>query len=190
MKKEDLIKAVLVLAILALVGVAYFKHMTREDVPAQNMYRLANKHLEDGKLDEALDVFNKTITANPSYGGAYMGRAITLMQLKRYDESRKDFDKAIELNDKDATSYANRGILNDLTGKYEEALGDYRTALKLNPELSEGPGWFWRFLRNIDEKPPTIADRARYIEEELKKPEEKRLLRIPEIDEQQRMYKK
>jgi hypothetical protein len=45
-------------------------------------------------------------------------------------------------------------------------------------------------MRNVDEKPPTIADRAKYIEEELKKPPEERLLRVPEVDEEQRMYKK
>lgn len=190
MKKEDIIKAVLVLAILSLVGVAYFKHMTREDVPAENMFRLASKHLEDGKLDEALGVFNVTISENSAYPDAYMGRAITLMQLERFDESRKDFDKAIELDEKHAAAYANRGILNDRTGKYEDALKDYRKALELNPDLAEGPGWFWRFLRNIHEKPPTIADRVRYLEEELKKPEDERLLSIPEIDSQQRMYKK
>jgi len=188
--KKDIIKAVLVLAILALVGVAYYKHMTREDVPAENMFRLANKHLEDGKYQDALDEFNKTISENPTYADAFMGRGITLMQLERFDESRKDFDKAIELNEKLAPAYADRGVLNDRTGRYEEALKDYRKALELNPDLAEGPGWFWRFLRNIPEKPPTIADRARYLEEELKKPEKERLLRVPEIDSQQKMYKK
>jgi hypothetical protein len=44
-------------------------------------------------------------------------------------------------------------------------------------------------MRNIDEKPPTIKDRADYLEAELAKPEAERLLKIPEVDEKQRMYK-
>ncbi len=89
-----------------------------------------------------------------------------------------------------AQAYADRGILNDRAGQYEAALHDYRKALKLNPELAEGPGWLWRFLRNIPDRPPTIADRADYLEEQLKKPESERLLRVPELDAKQRMYKK
>ena len=65
----------------------------------------------------------------------------------------------------------------------------FQKAIELDEEILEGPGWLWRFLRNIDEKPPTIKDRAAYLEAELAKPEEERLLSVPELDEKQRMYK-
>jgi len=106
------------------------------------------------------------------------------------DESRKSFDRAIRLDNNYAQAYADRGILNDRDGRYEAALHDYRKALKLDPELAEGPGWLWRFLRNVPDPPPTIADRADYLEEQLKKPKRERLLRVPELDSKQRMYKK
>jgi len=105
-------------------------------------------------------------------------------------EQRVAVDAVSGLDGEFAQAYANRGILNDRAGRYEDALSDYKKALTLNPELAEGPGWLWRFLRNVPEAPPTIADRALYLQEELKKPEGDRLLRVPEIDEQQRMYKK
>lgn len=179
-----------VLTVLVIFAYFYFQYTVRENVPGENKYRLANKYLEEGKNDDALHTFNEALSLNPEYEEAYMGKAIALMQMKRYDESRKDFDKAIELNSRLAAAYANRGILNDRTGRYKDAVKDYRKALELDKELAEGPGWLWRFLRNIPEKPPTIADRADYIEKELKKPEGERLLRVPEIDAEQRMYKK
>ncbi len=74
-------------------------------------------------------------------------------------------------------------------GRHREALEDYREALRLDPSLAEGPGWLTRFLRNQWEPPPTIADRARYLEHELQKPPGERVLRRPEQDSQQRMYK-
>jgi hypothetical protein len=74
-------------------------------------------------------------------------------------------------------------------GDHRKALADYKKAIELDEEILEGPGWLWRFMRNIDEKPPTIKDRAAYLEAELAKPEEERLLQVPEIDEKQRMYK-
>jgi len=44
-------------------------------------------------------------------------------------------------------------------------------------------------MRNVDKKPPGIADRAAYLEKELQKPPGQRLLKVPELDDQQRMYK-
>ena len=41
----------------------------------------------------------------------------------------------------------------------------------------------------MHEKPPTIADRADYLETELAKPADERLLQLPEKDGEQRMYK-
>jgi len=187
---KNKLTVIISITVLAIFGYFFYQFTVRENVPGENKYRLANKHLEDGNLEEALAAFNEVIASYPEYKDAYMGRAITLMQMQEFDKARNDFDRAISLDENFATAYANRGILNDKTGRYQEALQDYRKAIALNPELAEGPGWLWRFLRNIPEKPPSILDRANYIEAELKKPESERLLRIPEIDAQQRMYKK
>ncbi|WP_435685082.1 hypothetical protein [Sedimenticola selenatireducens] len=85
-------------------------------------------------------------------------------------------------------AFANRGILKDQLGDYAGALSDYREGLRLEPELAEGPGFLTRFLRNQSERPPSIADRARYLAEQLAKPPAERLMRVPEQDHQQRAY--
>jgi tetratricopeptide (TPR) repeat protein len=182
--------AVIALTVLIIFAYFYFQYTVKENVPGENKFRLANKQLEDGSYDEALSTFDTVISEHPQYKEAYLGRAITLMQMERFNKSMADFDRALELDENFAQAYANRGILNDRTGRYEDAVSDYRKAVELEPTLAEGPGYIWRFLRNVSEKPPSIADRADYIEAELKKPESERLLRVPEIDEQQRMYKK
>ena len=187
---KNFVTPVIVLTALIIFAYFYYQYTVRENVPGENMLRMANKYLEDGKNDEALAKFNAVLMQYPEYKEAHFGRALALMQLGMFDESRAAFDTSIALEEKFAIAYANRGILNDRTGNYEDAVSDYRKALELNPELAEGPGWIWRFLRNIPEKPPSIADRADYIEVELKKPEGERLLRVSELDAQQRMYKK
>ena len=187
---KNKLTVIITLSILGIVGFYYYKYTVMESTPGENRYRLANKYLEDGDYDEALQIFDEVLVENPQYKEAHLAKAITLLQMGRLDASREAFDRAIGLDDDYAQAYADRGIMNDRAGQYEAALHDYRKALKLNPELAEGPGWLWRFLRNIPDPPPTIADRADYLEEELKKPKSERLLRVPELDSKQRMYKK
>lgn len=187
---KNTLTAIIVLSILGIVGFYYYKYTVMESTPGENRFRLANKYLEDGNYDEALQILDEVLVENVEYKEAHLAKAITLMQMGRLGESRKSFDRAIGLDNQYAQAYADRGILNDRAGQYEAALHDYRKALKLNPELAEGPGWLWRFLRNIPDRPPTIADRADYLEGQLKKPESERLLRVPELDSKQRMYKK
>ena len=181
--------AIIGLTILIVCAYLFFQYNRVENTPGENDYRLANKHLEDGNFDEAIRIFNDVLAQFPDYKDAHLGKALTLMQMDDLENSRLSFDKAIELDDDFAQAYANRGILNDRTGNYEDAVKDYKKAIVLNPDLTEGPGYIWRFLHNVSERPPTIADRAFYIETELKKPEAERLLKVSEIDEQQRMYK-
>jgi len=190
MKNRDLLIAAVGIGVLIFLAMGYYKTSSHESVPGENKYRLANKYLEDGKNEEALTIFNEALALNREYQPAFLGKAITLMQLERYDESREMFDQALALDKEFAEAYANRGILNDRTGDFEKAAEDYRTAISLKPKLAKGPGRLWKFLHNVSGKVPTIVDRADYIEEQLKKPEEERLLRVPGIDARQRMYKK
>jgi len=74
-------------------------------------------------------------------------------------------------------------------GDHQGALADYEMALKLAPETAEGPGMMTRFLRKQADKPPTIAERAIYLREQLAKPVTERLLQVPEQDAKQRPYK-
>ncbi len=187
---KNLLAAIIVLGVLAVFGYHYYRYSVMETTPGENQYRLGNKYLEDGKYEKALQIFDELLAEHTEYKEAHLARALTLLQMERFDEARESFDRAIEFDDRFANAYANRGILNDRVGQHEAALRDYRKALELDPELAEGPGFLWRFLRNIPEPPPTIADRADYLEEELKKSAGERLIRVPELDSKQRMYKK
>lgn len=152
-------------------------------------YRTGNLRLEDGNFHAALDEFNlllKEDIANPS---GLLGRALALKELGRLNEALEDVNTAIELKPDFAAAYANRGIILDHLGEYKEAILDYRKAVALDPELGEGPDWITLFLRNISKSPPTIIDRAYYLEFELKKPSSDRLLSDPEEDAKQRSYK-
>ena len=172
----------------AVVAFVLYWRTAVEDTPGDYHVKTGNYRLQDGQYDRAIAEFDLALEANPGHPLAYLGIALALMHQNRHEASLEAFGHALALDDSLAVAYADRGILHDRMGQHDLALRDYRRALALDPKLADGPGWLWRFLRNIPERPPTIADRAAYLEAELRKPPEARLLRRPEIDAQQRMH--
>jgi tetratricopeptide (TPR) repeat protein len=162
--------------------------------------RAGDIHLSGGEFADAIEDFNEALKVQPNHRGALLGKAAALMQMKRFDEAEKVLNHTIDfltanLDPDDPTgrgalaaAYGNRGILHDRQARYEQALADYIQSLKVDAEAVEGPGVIQRLLYH-DEKPSSIRDRAEYLYKQLQLPEEKRLLRLPEKDEQQRMYK-
>jgi len=183
-------KLIIMLSVfVAVVAFVFYWRAGTEEVPGDYNVRKGNYRLEDGKYDEAVKEFHTALEENPDHVMAHLGLAVSFMQMERNKDALEEFDRTIALDPKLAVAYADKGILLDRLGRYEEALALYKKALKLDDEILEGPGWLWRFLRNIDKKPPNIQQRAQYLEEQLQKPPEDRVLSIPEEDTKQRMYK-
>lgn len=171
------------------VGWSIYDTFVQERNPGDLEYLEANTLFEDGSYRRALAKYDAALAEAPGHLHALRGRARTLMQLGRFQEAMQDFDAAAARKPDFGATYANRGILHDRMGNYKKAIADYDRALELDPELDKGPHWLTRFLRLQPEKPPTVGDRARYLRQELSKPESERLLRVPEIDKEQRPYK-
>jgi len=177
------------IGLLVIIGLIFYWRAGVEKTPGDINVRTGNYRLEDGLYDQALKEFSEAIEKNPEHSMAHLGLAITYMQTEKYMKALQEFNLVIARAPELAAAYANRGILYDRLGEHRKALADYKKSLELDPEILEGPGFLWRFMRNIDEKPPTIKDRAVYLEAELAKPEGERLLKVPSEDEKQRMYK-
>lgn len=186
---RDYTKGIIILVLVTSLFAVYFYLKSTTEMPGDSNVKTGNYRLEDSLYDGAVAEFKLALEEDPKHVQAYIGLGTAYMQLNRYDLSIENFNRAIELAPETGASYANRGILRDRMGMYVLALADYKKALELDPELAEGPGFLWRFLRNVDKKPPTIFHRAVYLEKELKKPENERLLKVPKIDDKQRMYK-
>ena len=60
--------------------------------------------------------------------------------------------------------------------------------MKMDPEVAEGMHWLDRLLYNVQEKPPTVADRLEYLKQQFALPVSKRVLSIPDKDDKQRPY--
>jgi len=189
-EKFDRKAMVPILVLLVLGAFIYYWRVGSEKIPGDYEVRAGNYRLEDGLLAEAEAEFKAALEKNPEHVDAHLALAITYMQSDRSQEALAEFNRTLELQPDNAVAYADRGILYDRLGEYEKALGDYRKSIEIDERVTEGPGWLWRFMRNIDEKPPTVKDRADYLDAELQKPPTERLLKVPEVDSEQRMHKK
>lgn len=186
--QKDALIAIVGLLIVGTAGVWLYRSVTDEPVAGDRDFRLGNRYMESGEYETALAAFDAAIESTSGIAAFHMGRAIALMQLERYRQARESFDVAVTRDPHFAEAYANRGIFLDRTGHYEEAIRDYRKALELKGDLDKGPGRMWQFLHRPGEHPSTLSERAAYLEAELMKPPEERVLRIPDLDREERMY--
>jgi len=89
----------------------------------------------DGKYDEALDYFNKSLALVPD-GIIYGERATLKADQKDVKGALADYDKALacKLRDADrATLHGNRGSLRQSNGDLDGALADYNQIIALKP---------------------------------------------------------
>jgi len=193
---------------IILMGIATFTafsiwgvvHVMSTRVPGDYHTRAGDILLGDKKYDQAITSFDKALAEMPDHRGAIMGRGIAFLQTGKFKEARAEFTYLIDYLNKTlkpddptgrgtlAAAFANRGILFDRQGLYKEALDDYISALKTDMGALDGPNIFDKVLYGTP-RPSTVQKRAQYIYEQLKLPSEKRLLRVLELDAQQRMYK-
>jgi len=174
---------------VAWVGWSIYDSMISPRQPGDMAYLEGNNLFEDGEYQRALVKYDEALGIVPDHIHALRARARSLMQLGQSAQALATFNTVISLEPDFAASVANRGILHDRMGRYQMAIEDYERAIALDAEIAEGPHWLTRFLRNQPEKPPGIAERAAYLRKELAKPESERLLRVPEVDAEQRTYK-
>jgi tetratricopeptide (TPR) repeat protein len=192
------LKAVAVVMAVGFVGWAVYDKFFGSVAPGDMAYHAGNQAFEDGLYERAAERYRAALNENPEHLEALRGLARSLHLAGQHEQALALYDEAIarapaqpENEDERAAlaaTYANRGILLDTMGRHQAALADYDMALALDPDVARGPHWLTRFLRNQPQAPPTIADRAAYLRAELAKPEGERLLRIPELDQQQRPY--
>lgn len=193
---------------IIIAGVATFAAFTGwmvaksfvSSLPGDYYTREGDIRLGDGHYAEALESFDKALAEMPDHRGALMGRALVFMRSGKEPDALAELSYLIDFLNRTlatddrtgggvlASAYANRGIVHDRAGRYQKALKDYIWALKTDAGALEGPSLFDKIIYGTP-RPSTVLDRAVYLKEQLALPPRKRLLRVPEIDDEQRMYK-
>jgi len=174
---------------LVLFGYLIYDHYAHFG-PGDVKYIDANNLFMDGEYEHAATFYNDALRQNPRHVFALRGLANAYTQMKRFDEALTAIAAVIRLEPENACNYATEGVIYDRSGRHEKAMADYQRAVDGCPAATKGMHWLDRLLYNVHERPPTVADRLAYLKAQMRLPAGERVLSVPEVDEQQRPYKR
>jgi protein O-mannosyl-transferase len=92
--------------------------------------------IAEGRTEEAIDHYNKTISIKPEFPYAYNNRGLVYGGLGQYDLAMEDFDKAIRLKEDYAEAYYNKAVTYANMGQYQLAIENYNKAIILKPDYA------------------------------------------------------
>jgi tetratricopeptide (TPR) repeat protein len=99
---------------------------------AQTLYEQGLEKAQAGKLEEAIELFDKSIMLKPDEYVAWFNRGMAKSMLSQYEEALTDYDQTVKLNPEYKKGYLSRGIAKKRLTDYEGALADYTYAIKLD----------------------------------------------------------
>jgi tetratricopeptide (TPR) repeat protein len=104
----------------------------RENDPPE-FYRRAAEHYQQGRLLEALAVYDEALVLAPEQAEIYCNRGIVLIGLKRLHEGLASIENAIALSPDSLNAWRYRCMVLEQLGRYEDALGSCERVIALAP---------------------------------------------------------
>lgn len=87
---------------------------------------------DQGKIEDALAMYNRALKTDAGFAPAYFGRAQVYEDLDDAAKAEADYTKGIELKPGEGMAYYRRAVLFEESGRYEKALADYSQAIRLS----------------------------------------------------------
>ncbi len=105
----------------------------RREIPFVYYHR-GLAYLAMGRIDRALDDFNRAIALDPSDYYAYINRGYAYSNLGQTDKALADFDNAIALNPRSCEAYTNKGMVYGKAGLFDKAIEQFNKAIDIKPD--------------------------------------------------------
>jgi protein O-mannosyl-transferase len=96
-------------------------------------FDMAVLDMNEGKADEALALYAKTIALKPDFADAWLNRGYLQFRLGRLQESIADYNHALQLQPENADALLDRGLSYAALGQTDAALTDMNQAINLAP---------------------------------------------------------
>jgi tetratricopeptide (TPR) repeat protein len=91
----------------------------------------------EGKLDDALNMYEKALAINPHYAKAWNNKGVIFSKKLKFEDAIAAFNRATNINPSDAQAWSNLGSVYMETGRDNEAIASYERAISINPNRPE-----------------------------------------------------
>ncbi len=132
MKKYNTILFVFLVCILFLSSIS--SSVIADSTNTSILFKTANKHLENGDLREAIDVYDEILSISPENIDALLMKGIALSNLERHKQSMKELYKVLEKEPDNLSALIGMGVGFGNFGEYKEAKKYFDDAYTIAPE--------------------------------------------------------
>jgi tetratricopeptide (TPR) repeat protein len=110
----------------------YQRHLERHDNPTTRL-NLAIAFQMMHRLDDAVEQYNRVLSAVPELAVAWNNRGLAHRMAGRLDLAIADYNRAVEIDGEHSPAYVNRAMLHRCNGEFEQALRDLEKAIQSEP---------------------------------------------------------
>lgn len=100
------------------------------------LLREAEQSFAQGRTDQALELTDQAIAAEPAAPRGYLLRATIRASEQQWEKSLPDFDKALELDPKLTMAYHRRAVARFMLGRVKESVADFDKFNQLDPDAA------------------------------------------------------
>jgi len=90
----------------------------------------------NGKISEAIKIYDEAINFRPSSSKAYFERGYNYAKLENYSQAIEDYTQSINLEPNYYEPYKFRGLAYEYSGNYEQAISNFSQYVKLSPDAA------------------------------------------------------
>jgi tetratricopeptide (TPR) repeat protein len=103
-----------------------------ETIRTEILFSRAQRLVQQDKLDEAIEVFDRALSISPKYSGIYLHKALALSDEKKYEDSVTTIMKAIQLDPSNPVYYMFLGRIHYDHRRFDKALQAFEKSLLMD----------------------------------------------------------
>ena len=117
-----------------------------------------------GKLQEAVESYEKAIQLKPDYSDSYSNLGTALKELGQLEQAVESYEKAIQLKPDYADFYSNLGTALKELGQLERAVESYEKVIQLKPDFAEAYNDLGIALQELGQLEPAVESYEKAIQ--------------------------
>jgi Tfp pilus assembly protein PilF len=146
-------------------GETFYRHIVTLNPAAKNAYfSLGNQLRDRGKLEEALDCYQKTLDLGEDSAALQNNMAITLEALGRLEEASVHYENTLKLEPQHTKALHNLAGLRFKQKRYEEALQLYQKAFEIDSSYAKAHQGAGNVLAHMGRYKEAVAEYEKALE--------------------------